>query len=754
MATVCTAADDQVSPAIDGDRIVWQDKRNGNWDLYMFTLSATGPMPVPTPAPLVITSPGTYSVVADGHDGNATPIEIRSSNVVLDGGNHTIDGSGRAGSCGILVGGAGTLSNVVVKNVRLTNWETGIRADGITGSVIEASTISHNQEGIVLDGTRDVQVWNSTVTANDVTGIVVRDSRNTTVRGNDVRRTGDGIEIHLQTLMDLSTFAIQITRSTGTVVSGNDLGGAYGSLDLGPSNATRVTGNQLTGGYVGILSLQQGEGAAIYNNVINDRTGLYGTVSNATWNVTPSPGPNIVGGPQIGGNFWTNLDGTGFSETHPDANHDGFCDASFDVGGGTDFLPLAVWNGSVPGPTPYKPLSVPGRIQAEDYDLGGEGVAYHDTTAGNSGGAYRHDDVDIETSGGVTNVGWVRNGEYLTYTANVTKAGTHTMTARVASPNTGRTIALLVDGAPAATIAVPNTGSFATFRDVGVPVTLAAGTHVFRLTFAGDGQNLDWFEFAPISTPPPQPNGTPYTPLAIPGTIQAENYNLGGEGVAYHDSTPGNTGGAYRHDDVDIETAGGITNVGWIRNGEFLTYTANVTAPGQYTMSARVASPNSGRTIAVTVDGAAAGTISVPNTGSFATFRTVEVPVTLAAGSHTLKLAFSGDGQNLDWIAFGTTTVTTPPTTPAAGGASFVAVPATAAHGSAVKFTVTPASGKSIGSVLWSFDAPAHLNTWNSRATNPTFFYPSAGIFSPQVKITYTDGSTETVQRANYVRAT
>ena len=94
------------------------------------------------------------------------------------------------------------------------------------GSVIEASVISHDQEGIILNNTQDVQVRNSTVTTNDVTGIVVRDSRNTTVRGDDVRRTGDGIEIHLQTLMDLSTFAIQITRSTGTVVSGNDLGGA------------------------------------------------------------------------------------------------------------------------------------------------------------------------------------------------------------------------------------------------------------------------------------------------------------------------------------------------------------------------------------------------------------------------------------------------------------------------------------------------------------------------------------------------
>ncbi len=46
-------------------------------------------------------------------------------------------------------------------------------------------------------------------------------------------------------------------------------------------------------------------------------------------------------------------------------------------------------NVTVEGPGPDPGLAIPGRIQAEDYNTGGEGVAYHDTTAGNSGGAYR-----------------------------------------------------------------------------------------------------------------------------------------------------------------------------------------------------------------------------------------------------------------------------------------------------------------------------------------------------------------------------
>ena len=49
----------------------------------------------------------------------------------------------------------------------------------------------------------------------------------------------------------------------------------------------------------------------------------------------------------------------------------------------------------------------------------------------------------------------------------------------------------------------------------------------------------------PPPTPPPTPNlSTPYTgtPIAIPGAFEAENFDKGGEGIAYHDTTPGNQG--------------------------------------------------------------------------------------------------------------------------------------------------------------------------------------------------------------------
>jgi PKD repeat protein len=186
---------------------------------------------------------------------------------------------------------------------------------------------------------------------------------------------------------------------------------------------------------------------------------------------------------------------------------------------------------TTPTSLPYNgPHNLPGVLQAEDYNLGGEGVAYHDTTRGNTGGAYRQDDVDIETTAGVStpDVGWIRNGEWLTYTVNITQSGTYAISARVASPNSGRTMELSVDRGSPMTITIPNTGSFDTYRNAtpptmyadlppqtpipgptGVsfptPITLTAGTHVLKLTFSGDGQNLDWIEIVPFVMPTPMP---------------------------------------------------------------------------------------------------------------------------------------------------------------------------------------------------------------------------------------------------------
>lgn len=149
---------------------------------------------------------------------------------------------------------------------------------------------------------------------------------------------------------------------------------------------------------------------------------------------------------------------------------------------------------------------------------------------------------------------------------------------------------------------------------------------------------------------------------AIPGIIQAENYDWGGQGVAYNDVDPAtNNGNAYRlGEGVDIEANndGGSAgyDVGWTRAGEWVQYTVNVTTPGTYTMTARVATGAglSTKIFHVTLDGANLGTIHVPNTGGWATFQTTTGVTTpaLTTGQKILRIAEDSIDYNINYLTF------------------------------------------------------------------------------------------------------
>ncbi len=152
----------------------------------------------------------------------------------------------------------------------------------------------------------------------------------------------------------------------------------------------------------------------------------------------------------------------------------------------------------------------------------------------------------------------------------------------------------------------------------------------------------------------------------IPGTIQAEDYKEGGEGIGYHDLTLGNTGGAYRQDNVDIENTGDILggsyNVGWIETSEWLAYDINATVSNNsYDIDFRVASPNGNGKFHLELDGTTiTEVISVPNTGSWQSYETVSVTgISIPSGNHELLIVFDSNGLNINYIEFGVSEDTT-----------------------------------------------------------------------------------------------
>jgi endonuclease/exonuclease/phosphatase family metal-dependent hydrolase len=138
---------------------------------------------------------------------------------------------------------------------------------------------------------------------------------------------------------------------------------------------------------------------------------------------------------------------------------------------------------------------------------------------------------------------------------------------------------------------------------------------------------------------------------AIPGTIQAADFDDGGEGVSYYDTTPGNLGGAYRNTDVDIEPcSNGGYDVGWFESGEWMNYTVNVPAAGRYTVQLHVASPYGGA-LHVGFNGPSWGTwqeVSIPNTGWWQTWTTVSTSVVLQPGVQQMTLYSDTGGFNVN----------------------------------------------------------------------------------------------------------
>jgi len=403
-------------------------------------------------------------------------------------------------------------------------------------------------------------------------------------------------------------------------------------------------------------------------------------------------------------------------------------------------------------PTPFggSPRSLPGTIQAEDFDNGGEGVAYHDVEPANYGGAYRSTGVDIQGTsdvGGGYNIGWMAAGEWLKYSVNVSTPGRYTLSSRVAGVVDGGIFHIeFNDVDKTGPLAVPNTGGWQNWQTLSLDnVVLNAGPQVIRVVMDAAGPdyvaNLNWLQATlTLSNNPPAVSLTsptdqatfsasqnislsanasdvdgsvsrvdffasgflvgsstaaPYQitwtnvaagnyvltaratdnigntttsasrsirvitgeasftgfPQTIPGIIQAEDFDGGGEGVGYHDTDASNNGGQYRATAVDVETTGDVGggyNVGFTSAGEWLNYSVHAAVGGLYTLQARVASSGNGGTFHIEFDGVnKTGPMTNSDSGGWQTWRTLtKTNINLTAGDHVMRLVMDSNGAN------------------------------------------------------------------------------------------------------------
>lgn len=345
---------------------------------------------------------------------------------------------------------------------------------------------------------------------------------------------------------------------------------------------------------------------------------------------------------------------------------------------------------------PYGSYSMPGTLQAENFDKGVEGSAYHDSDFSNTGGkAYRTDvGVDFATGNNGTVVSNTETGEWMEYTINVREDGLYSFDLTASSGVEGAQVSLslkteegYVDISDTITIPCAKLGSWTKYSTLYSRMTqpLTTGKQIFRLKIVKGGANIDKIQFKKsdvneelsldlaisaekvyendtlLITAKPASTGAavknviinvdnikirtlteePFeygyvcpnygmhtidayvtdendmvSPLystqvmvdkkrlpfkdtyaVIPGDIEAENFDVMGEGFSYHDSDVTDDGNCkYRTDNggVDIKKANEGYVIFNVVNGEWLDYTVDVQEAGVYNI-AMTASTNTDR---------------------------------------------------------------------------------------------------------------------------------------------------------------
>lgn len=413
----------------------------------------------------------------------------------------------------------------------------------------------------------------------------------------------------------------------------------------------------------------------------------------------------------------------------------------------------------VPQRTPFKGvISVPGTIEAENFDVCADGISYHDSNSNKEGDAssYRSDGgIDIVNGNGGKAIGYTSSGEWMEYTVDVMEAGVYEYEAIASSGATNSSFSIgvdegngLVDLTGAITVPCVTQNDWNQYRSIKgrFSRSLKVGQQIIRVTITGSSCNIDKIKLTRVEINPDlrlsiSANPTPvtvskstrlivttvtpdsiiktmeiyangallktmtsspyevtYTPattgtikiqavatdvngaksniysydlmvfkarvpysdvISIPGIIQAENFDKGQDGLTYHDSDSKDEGDiGYRTDNegVDITNGNNGIVIGYTQKDEWLEYTVNIKTSGIYSYSATVSSGLDGAGFIISRPyvntTAPLAVVSVPNTGSWDTYRTIngDISGSLVTGEEIFRVTITGAYCNIDKI--------------------------------------------------------------------------------------------------------
>lgn len=185
-----------------------------------------------------------------------------------------------------------------------------------------------------------------------------------------------------------------------------------------------------------------------------------------------------------------------------------------------------------------------------------------------------------------------------------------------------------------------------------------AGTYTFKLKVLNGADSI---LFEKTCTAKAYVPSTPFktVPIALPGILEAENFDKGANGVAYSDTDDKNDGGKYRTD-VGVDIGSIATNeyfVGWTTAGEWLDYTVKVEESQLMAWSAKVSSAMTGASIRIYMGNTdITGNIPVPQSANsdWSVYNEVKgrTKVAMPVGTYKLRLVIESSSCNIDKVTF------------------------------------------------------------------------------------------------------
>ena len=241
-----------------------------------------------------------YSGADDSTPAGETCISFGGKdNIIFDCDGYTINGEGDSFGYGIWLEGISN-GNTIMNCVNISRFFHGVYLFNADNNNITNSNANNNKIGFETSGSDN----------NILTNLIAIDNNY-------------GLSLH-----------ISHSNTNTNLTSSNDRTGIrlYGGSQYNTINDSYIEDNAA---YYGGVSIAD-EGTrynTLYNNFFNNTVNILSDSDSNTnyWNTTKTLGTNIVGGPYIGGNFWTDPDGGNFSDTCTDSNADGICDSDYNL---------------------------------------------------------------------------------------------------------------------------------------------------------------------------------------------------------------------------------------------------------------------------------------------------------------------------------------------------------------------------------------------------------------------------------------